>query len=171
MKTIVLGLVAALMFAAPALAGQQYVDKTGFAISGYDVIAIWEQKQNPIGKRQPKATPGKASITAEYNGAKWAFSSAANRDKFKADPAKFAPQFDGHCAYGVALGGKVPANPHLWRIIEGKLYMNITKTVVELWQADIPKHLKNATKNWTKLAAKPAAKRKVPELDIAKAPL
>ncbi|GAG25075.1 unnamed protein product, partial [marine sediment metagenome] len=127
MKRMALALVGAVMFTSSAFAGQQYVDKTGFAVSGYDVVSFWDQKQTPVGKVQSKAVPGKASITAEYNGAKWAFASEANRDKFKASPAKYVPAYDGHCAYGVAVGGKVPGNPHLWRIVDNKLYLNITK--------------------------------------------
>lgn len=172
MKRIALALVGAVMFAGSAVAGQQYVDKTGFAVSGYDVVSFWDQKQTPVGKRQTKAVSGKSSITAEYNGAKWAFSSEANRDKFKANPAKYVPAFDGHCAYGVAVGGKVPGNPHLWRIVDDKLYLNITKVVVGFWEKDIPGFIKTGKKNWSKkLSSKPATKRKVPDFDIKMAPL
>ena len=104
-----------------AFAGEQYVDSSGYAISGYDVVAYWDLDANPVGSAQPEAVRGKKQFTADYNGAKWAFSSAENRDRFVADPAKFVPEFDGHCAYGAAQGGKVPANPHLWRIVDGKL--------------------------------------------------
>ncbi len=172
MKRIALALVGAVMFAGSAFAGQQYVDKTGFAVSGYDVVSYWDQKQTPVGKTQAKAVPGKASITAEYNGAKWAFSSEANRDKFKANPAKFAPAFDGHCAYGVAVGGKVPGNPNLWRIVDDKLYLNITPVVVGFWEKDIPGFIKKGSKNWSKkLAKKPATTRHVPDFNIKNAPL
>lgn len=172
MKRIALALVGAALFAGSAVAGPQYVDKSGYAVSGYDVVSFWDQTQAAVGKSQPKAVAGKASITAEYNGAKWAFSSEANRDKFKANPAKYAPQFDGHCAYGVALGGKVPGNPNLWRIVNEKLYLNITPVVVGFWEKDIKGFIKKGNRNWSKkLAKKPAAKRKVPDFDISKAPL
>ena len=58
------------------------------------------------------------------------------------------PQYDGHCAYGVAKGGKVPGNPTLWRIVDGKLYLNITKNVVGFWEEDIPGNLTTSEKNW-----------------------
>ncbi|MEM7406407.1 MAG: YHS domain-containing (seleno)protein [Pseudomonadota bacterium] len=156
--------------AGSALAGPQYVDGTGFAVSGYDVVAYHDLKQNPVGSEQPKAVPGKADITADYNGAKWAFSSAANRDKFLADPARYAPEYDGHCAYGISRGGKVPANPHLWRIRDGKLYLNITNTVVGFWEEDISGNLSLAEKKWGKLESKKAATRAIPEFDKSSAP-
>lgn len=174
MKRFALALLGAVMFAGTALAGPQYVDKTGYALSGYDVISIWnlETKQAPIGKPQPAGLPGKAAITAEYNGAKWAFATEANRDKFKADPAKYVPVYQGHCAYGAAQGAKVPANPHLWRIVDGKLYLNINKAVVGYWEKDIPGFVKKADIKWsTKLEAKAASKKPVPSFKTDQAPI
>lgn len=170
MKRILLALTGAVMFAGSALAGPQYVDKSGYAVSGYDVVAYHGLSQSKVGTAQPKAVPGKTEFTAEYNGSKWAFANAANLEKFKADPAKYAPQFDGHCAYGVSQGGKVPANPHLWRIVDGKLYLNITKTVVGFWEKNIPGLIKTADKKWTKLEKNAASKRKIPAFDIKSAP-
>ena len=137
--------------AGAALAGPQYVDETGFAASGYDVVAYHSLEQAPVGQPQPGAVPGRAEITAEWNGATWAFATEENRDRFLADPAKYAPQYDGHCAYGVAKGGKVPANPNLWRIVDGKLYLNITPNVVGFWEEDIPGNIETAETNWTGL--------------------
>ena len=131
-----------------ALADEQYVDSTGFAISGYDVVAYFDKAQADVGGDQLQATPGKASITAEYNGAVWAFSTEENRDRFVADPAAFAPAYGGHCAYGVAQGGIVPGNPHLWRIVDGTLYLNITRPVVGLWEEDVPGFIATANTNW-----------------------
>ena len=148
-----------------ALAGQQYVDETGYAASGYDVVSFHELAQSPVGKRQPEAVPGKASITAQYNGATWAFSTEANRDRFVANPEKYAPAFDGHCAYGVAQGGKVPGNPNLWRIVDGTLYLNITPQVVGFWEKDISGNLVKAATNWTGLETDPASEKSWKRID------
>lgn len=143
-----------------AYAGPQYVDESGYAVSGYDVVAYHSLAQADVGQMQPEAIPGNKNITAEHNGATWAFSSEENRSTFLANPAKYAPQYDGHCAYGVSQGGKVPANPNLWRIIDDKLYVNITPEVVGLFEADIPGHLNTAENKWSdKLESKKASKR------------
>ena len=152
-----LSAVTALSVAGAAQAGEQYVDETGFAVSGYDTVAFFELKQAPVGERQPEAGPGRAGITTEYNGATWAFASEANRDKFLADPGKYVPAYDGHCAYGISQGGKVPANPNLWRIVDGKLYLNITPTVVGFWVDDIDGNLKKSEANWQAKEAAPAS--------------
>ena len=130
---------------------------SGLAIHGYDPVAYFSLTQSAVGTPQPRAIPGKASISAEWNGAKWAFSSEENREKFLADPQKYAPAYDGHCAYGVSKGGKVPANPNLWRIVDGKLYLNIHPPVVGFWEEDITGNIVLADQNWTQSESKPAS--------------
>jgi len=131
-----------------AFAGDQYVDGTGYAVSGYDVVSYFDLPQSEVGQPQQSPAKGDAAITADYNGATFAFESEANRDRFLADPAHFVPQFDGHCAYGVSKGGKVPGNPNLWRIVDDKLYLNITANVVGFWEEDIPGNISLANGNW-----------------------
>lgn len=155
----------ATLLATGALAGEQYVNETGFANSGYDVVAYFDLEQAPVGSPQPPAVPGRADITAEYNGATFAFATQENRDRFLADPARYAPAYDGHCAYGVAKGGKVPGNPNLWRIVDGKLYLNITETVVGFWEEDIPGNLATSEANWREIDPKPAATNPIPHFE------
>ncbi|MHA6265011.1 YHS domain-containing (seleno)protein [Arenibacterium sp. CAU 1754] len=162
MKRFALAFAAAAAFAMPAFAGDQYVDTTGFAVSGFDVVAYRSLPQSDIGTPQAEAVPGRADITADYNGATFAFSSEENRDKFVANPAYYAPQYDGHCAYGVSKGGKVPGNPNLWRIVEDKLYLNITKNVVGFWEEDIPGNINLAEGNWVKIEPAEASPRPIP---------
>ena len=161
--TSVLGLASA------AFAGDQYVDETGFAVSGYDVVAYFDLPSAPVGQTQTLGVPGNANITAEYNGATFAFSTEENRDKFVADPARYAPQYDGHCAYGVAQGGKVPANPNLWRIVDDKLYLNITDVVVGFWEEDIPGNISKSETNWVGIESSPASESTIPKF-TSKAP-
>lgn len=156
---------AALTLSTAAFAGEQYIDKTGFAVSGYDVVAYFDLDQAPVGKAQQAAVPGKKSITVEYNGATFAFSSEENKKRFVSDPEAFVPQYDGHCAYGVAKGGKVPGNPNLWRIVDGKLYLNITPNVVGFWEEDISGNLKTSEKNWVNLEPTPASEMAIPKFN------
>lgn len=160
----------ALAFAGQAFAGEQYVDGTGYAASGYDVVAYFDLPQSAVGTAQTAAIPGNAAITAEYNGATFAFSSEANRDQFTADPAKYAPQYDGHCAYGVSKGGKVPGNPNLWRIVDDKLYLNITKNVVGFWEENIPGNIDLAENNWPAIEPDAGSDRAIPQFSSS-APL
>ena len=158
----VIAVIGALGWAGAAQAGDQYVDASGFAVSGHDVVAYFQLEQAPVGAEQPKAVPGRKDITAEHNGAKWAFASEENRDRFLANPEKYAPLYDGHCAYGVSKGGKVPGNPHLWRIVDGKLYLNITKNVVGFWEQDISGNIEKARSNWPGIEGNPASDASIP---------
>lgn len=161
----------AILLPAFAAAGEQYVDASGYANSGYDVVAYFELEQAPVGAEQPPAVPGRAEFTARYNGAEFAFATAANRARFEADPARYAPQFDGHCAYGVAQGSKVPGNPDLWRIVDGKLYVNFNRRYARSWERDIPGNLERAAANWRELEDDPASQAAVPRFDVSEAPL
>lgn len=169
-RRLAAALAAAMLVPCMALAGEQYVDGSGYALSGYDAVAYRSLEQAPVGGTQPQAVPGRAEFAADYNGARWAFASAANRDAFLADPDRYAPAFDGHCAFGVARGGKVPGNPHLWRIVDGQLYLNINRQVVGFWEADIGGNIAGASGNWDALEQAPAHRGAVPELDTARAP-
>lgn len=157
--------VALALAAGPAFAGEQYVDGSGHAVSGYDVVAYFGLQQAPVGEAQPAAVPGRSDITADWNGATWAFATEENRERFLADPERYAPAYDGHCAYGVALEGKVPGNPNLWRIVDGTLYLNITRTIVGFWEEDIPGYIDDAEVNWQDLEDDAASTNPVPEFD------
>ena len=109
----------------------------------------------------------KESFAAEYNGAIFAFSSEENKAKFEANPAAYAPQYDGHCAYGVSKGGKVAGNPNLWRIIDNKLYLNITENVVMFWEEDIPGNINLAENNWASIESAPAKTGPIPQFTSA----
>ena len=148
-----------------ALAGEQYVDETGYAVSGYDVVAYHALEQSPIGEAQPRAVRGLERYTVDWNGATWAFASAENRDAFLAEPEAYAPAYDGHCAYGVGKGGKVPGNPNLCRIVDGTLYLNINPAVVSFWESDLPGWIEKADANWSGLEDDPASDRRWTAID------
>jgi YHS domain-containing protein len=111
----------------------------GVAVGGYDAVAYFTEH---------KPVPGKPDITYSWKGATWRFSSAQNRDAFKAAPEKFAPQYGGYCAYAVAQGATASGDPKSWRIVDGKLYLNLSPSVQKLWEKDIPGYVKAADKNW-----------------------
>lgn len=63
------------------------------AIKGFDPVAYWVQG---------KPVKGDKALAVEWRGATWRFSSAKNRGLFKANPAKYAPQYGGYCAWAMA---------------------------------------------------------------------
>ena len=115
------------------------VDAQGVAIKGHDPVAYFNAG---------KPTKGQANFSASHRGATYWFASATNRDAFKANPDKFAPQFGGFCAMGVALDKKLDGDPTAWKIVDGKLYLNVNKDVQKKWLEDVPGNLTKANGNW-----------------------
>ena len=99
------------------------------AIRGYDTVAYFTQGV-PV--------EGSEDFTAEHDGATWRFASREHLDLFEADPAKYAPQYGGYCAYGVAEDDLVKIEPENWTIVDDKLYLNYDDDVQALWEADVP---------------------------------
>jgi YHS domain-containing protein len=123
-------------------------NEQGIALHGYDPVAYFT-----VGA----PTKGNASFTAKYEGASYFFASAENLKKFKANPAAFAPQFGGFCAMGVALEKKLDGDPAVWKIVDGKLYLNVNADVSVAWQRDIPGNLEKANDFWPEIKGKTPA--------------
>lgn len=123
-------------------------DEQGIALHGCDPVAYFT-----VGA----PTKGNASFTAKYKGASYYFASAENLKKFKANPAAFAPQYGGFCAMGVALEKKLDGDPAVWKIVDGKLYLNVNADVSVAWQRDIPGNLEKANDYWPEIKGKTPA--------------
>lgn len=132
-----------------ARAGEQYTDREGRALNGYDVVSYFSET-GPV--------PGLETITADHNGASWWFASEASREAFLADPSRYAPAYDGHCAFALADGRKVRSDPLAWQIVDGRLYLNFSPAIHRRWQSDIPGYLARSEANWPALEAGPAAR-------------
>jgi hypothetical protein len=58
---------------------------------------------------------------------------------------------------GVALNKKLDVDPTAWRVVDGKLYLNLNKEVQTKWLSDVPGNLKTAYDVWPAIKDKPAA--------------
>ncbi|WP_339737830.1 YHS domain-containing (seleno)protein [uncultured Maricaulis sp.] len=145
------GLIALLVLPAGyAHAGEPYTDHEGRALSGYDAVSYFTGA-GPL--------MGLETITAEHDGATWWFASEADRTLFLADPALYAPAYDGHCAFALADGRKVRSDPLAWEIVDGRLYLNFSPAIHRRWQQDIPGYLAQSEAHWPALESEPAARR------------
>jgi hypothetical protein len=45
---------------------------------------------------------------------------------------------------------KAQTDPEVWKIVDGKLYLNCSMTAYEKWIKDIPGNIKKADENWLK---------------------
>ena len=137
-RTAALVLGAALGAGAAHAAGE-FFEKDGVALRGHDPVAYFTDS---------RATKGKPEFMLEHRGSVFHFASAANRDAFAADAAKYAPQYGGFCAFGVAGGYKAAIDPAAFSIVDGKLYLNYNREVQRQWSADVPGFIARADRNW-----------------------
>lgn len=112
------------------------------AIKGYDAVAYF---------KDGKALRGNESFAFKWHGMTWYFISKENRDLFAKSPEKYAPQYDGYCAWAMTESRLAITDPEVWKIVNGKLYLNCSKEAYEKWSKDIPGHIKKADEIWPKL--------------------
>lgn len=117
----------------------------GVAVGGYDPVAYFTKGQ---------ATRGSAEFSLQHGGPTWRFATAENRDAFKADPVKYAPQFGGYCAWAVAEGYTAKGDPNAWSIVDGKLYLNYDKAVQRTWEKAARANIGRGNANWPKMTGK-----------------
>jgi hypothetical protein len=111
------------------------------AIKGYDTVAYFTMG---------KAVKGIDSLTFPWHAMTWHFMTKENRDLFAASPEKYAPQYDGYCAWAMTESRKAVTDPEVWKIVDGKLYLNCSAAAYEKWSKDIPGNIKKADANWVK---------------------
>jgi len=113
--------------------------KGDLAIKGYDTVAYF---------KAGKAVKGSESFTFLWHDMTWQFSTKENRDLFAASPEKYAPQYDGWCAWAMTESRLAVTDPEVWKIVDGKLYLNCSREAYEKWSKDIPGHIKKADAIW-----------------------
>ncbi len=145
------GLIAALALGFSNLANagpDTETDRNDVILAGHDVVAYFTEGEPVVGS---------ANYTATYNGAIYRFSTEKNRDSFRADPARYAPQYGGFCAYGMTFGKKFEIDGKAFKIVEGKLYVNKNLQVAKEWVKDIPGHITEADGYWPRVENTPAS--------------
>ncbi len=115
----------------------------GIAIEGYDTVAYFTEG---------RAVEGTSEFRHKWSDVWWHFRNAAHRDLFASDPERYAPRFAGFCAMGIADGKVVRADPQMWTIVDGKLYLKHSKKARERWREDPAANIERGEENWVALA-------------------
>ncbi|MAE95364.1 MAG: YHS domain protein [Deltaproteobacteria bacterium] len=141
-----LALLSVLAFAAPAAALDPIYTRTlsSLALGGYDPVAYFEAG---------KPTEGSDRFETKWRGATWRFASAEHLAAFVANPEAFAPQFGGYCAYAVSQGATAPGSSMAWKIVDGKLYLNVNARIQRRWEQDLQAYIARAEARWPELLA------------------
>jgi len=142
-RSVLIGLsAAAILPTLPALAAPYFL-YSDTAANGHDVVSYFTESR-PV--------PGQASIAADYDGVRFVFASAENRAAFAENPARFAPQYGGWCAFAMAHGAQASTVPEAWTVVEDRLYLNFSLNVRESWRQDTAGFIARADANWPNFA-------------------
>ncbi len=118
----------------------------GLAIKGYDPVAYFSTN---------KAVKGDKQWALSDQGVTYYFSSAANREEFRKNPARYEPQYGGWCAYAMGKeGSKVDVDPGTFKIVNGKLFLfynQFFNNTLKSWNKDEENLHRSADANWQKL--------------------
>lgn len=144
LKTGLAALITSVALASSALAAgfDVNVTSTDLALRGVDPVSYFTAGAPQLGD---------VEINAEYNGAVYRFLSEENRATFLANPMKYAPQYGGYCAFGLSKGFKFDGDPNVWRIVDDKLYLNLSPKVSEIWSKNIPGLISDAEEKWPEI--------------------
>jgi YHS domain-containing protein len=134
MKILMLALAAA-CFSTPLIAQSPSV-----SLKGHDPVAYFTEGR-PV--------KGSTALNYDFDDARYLFSSQKNRERFAASPDRYTPQYSGLCATGMALGMKAEADPAVWKIVDGKLYVFSSAQAREKFESD-PSMLAQSQQNWQK---------------------
>ena len=121
---------------------QSYIPQYGTALSGYDAVAYHAQNAT---------VRGDTGNVVYHKGLAYLFANKANADTFRANPGKYEPAYNGYCAMGVALGRKFPGDPEAFRVVDGRLYLNLNPDIQATWLKDVPGNIGKAEENWPEI--------------------
>ncbi|MFC3228872.1 YHS domain-containing (seleno)protein [Marinibaculum pumilum] len=147
----IIALVAALLLAGTSLALARpdvNVDADGVGAHGYDLVAYLSEDAPVEGRRAHQVT---------HDGILYRFASAANAAAFAAEPARHLPAYGGFCAYGVAMGRKFDTKPIAWKIVDGRLYLELDQGIRAVWLREVPRNIAIADRIWPEIEQVPAA--------------
>lgn len=112
----------------------------GLALKGFDAVAYFTQN---------KAVKGDPEITAKYQGATYEFASKENKALFEKEPAKYAPQFGGFCAFATSEENlKVDVDPHAFLVKDGKLFVNFNEDARDTFAKNYEQDIVKGHQNW-----------------------
>jgi YHS domain-containing protein len=130
-----------------AFAQTNMAETERLGLKGYDPVAYFTLAA---------PTPGLERFEYVWDGVRYRFASAQNREMFRAHPDKYAPQFGGQCAMNMANGNRREPDPTVWMISNGNLYVFASQVGSERFRADAEANAAKAAANWQKTKTAPS---------------
>jgi YHS domain-containing protein len=126
-------------------AGEMSLPGSRVALQGYDPVAYFTDGH---------PEKGSAEFSASFDGTTYWFKNAEHQALFTADPDHYAPRFNGYCTVMVSRGIKYEANPEMWAIADGKLWVFGGPRAVSSFKEQTADIVAKATENWPEVRQK-----------------
>ena len=141
MRTITRTILALMLLSTPIFAADlvNVAGASKVAVNGYDPVAFFTDAR-PVN--------GSPFISATHQGAVYFFATEEHKKLFTLNSARYAPQYGGFCAFGVALDALFPVDINTWQVRDGKLYLNLNPEILKKFNADFDGNVAKADKNW-----------------------
>jgi YHS domain-containing protein len=124
------------------------VEHSTTAVAGYDVVSY---------RTGEKPVRGNGNHLVVHEDVTYLFQSEENRKAFEKNPQSYVPAYGGYCAFGVSVGKKFVGDPDVWRVVDGRLYLNLDTKIQEEWVKDVPGNILEANVRWTEIRDKDPA--------------
>ena len=128
-----------------ATSSQEELEEVPLAVKGYDIVSY---------RVEYKAEPGTPKYQAIYNGERYLFVNEDHQQRFSEYPEQFLPQFNGYCAQSVAESKLVEADPELFVVEDGKLFLFSQADAIDEWKKNGQQSYSSAQDNWHYVAEK-----------------
>lgn len=151
-RSLMLACLFTIMGATVSVQAAEPVSKSYFgdiAIDGHDTVAY-----HKITEGSPhKAIKGNKTWKAKWKGANWLFTTETDRNLFAANPERYSPAYNGHCANALSLGhGLLETDGTHWQIFENQLYTFYAARGRDRWlDGNFADYKKSADKAWQEI--------------------
>lgn len=119
-----------------------WLTKSGVALDGYDAVTYFTGK--------PKK--GNKAFALSHQSVLYWFVSRENLETFKANPARYVPDYGGWCSYAIgAKGEKVEPDPENFKLVNGRInlfYKDFFTNTRDDWNKDEANLRRKADQNW-----------------------
>ncbi len=147
-RTMIVSLIALAVVLASTPGFASNFNHSNVGAGGYDVVAY---------HTEGAAKRGTGWYVASHEGTTYLFSSKKNRKLFVKNPNKYLPEYGGYCAYGLSVGKKFYADPTVWKVVDGRLFLNLDAKIQQKFEKDLSGNIQKADANWPNVKAESPA--------------
>ena len=98
------------------------------------------------------AVKGQSSISLDYEGVTYYFSSEENRDLFKTNPAKYEPTYGSWCARAMVNGQKIQINTKYFTVVGSRLFLFLNSRAKRFFDRDLVRYSAQADSEWLRIS-------------------